>query len=58
MNAFRPDVLVKGADYTRESVVGGGFVESYGGRVALVELVEGKSTTATIQRMRDRASPN
>jgi D-beta-D-heptose 7-phosphate kinase/D-beta-D-heptose 1-phosphate adenosyltransferase len=49
---LRPDVLVKGADYTREGVVGGDLVESYGGRVELVELVEGKSTTAVIERMR------
>ncbi len=57
IKAVRPDVLVKGADYTSETVVGGSFVEGYGGRVALIDLVEGKSTTATIQRLRDRASP-
>ncbi|CAG0968257.1 D-beta-D-heptose 7-phosphate kinase / D-beta-D-heptose 1-phosphate adenosyltransferase [Phycisphaerales bacterium] len=49
---LKPDVLVKGADYTKEAVVGGKFVESYGGRVALIELVEGKSTSSTIERMR------
>lgn len=53
IRAVKPDCLVKGADYTRATVVGGEFVESYGGRVALIELVEGKSTTATINRMRD-----
>ncbi|MDX2132950.1 MAG: D-glycero-beta-D-manno-heptose 1-phosphate adenylyltransferase [Planctomycetota bacterium] len=52
IEAVRPDVLVKGADYTRDQVVGGSFVESYGGRVALVDLVEGKSTTRTIERLR------
>ncbi|MBY0432120.1 MAG: bifunctional heptose 7-phosphate kinase/heptose 1-phosphate adenyltransferase, partial [Rhodospirillales bacterium] len=48
---LRPDVLVKGADYTRDTVVGGDFVESYGGRVVLAQLEEGHSTTATIARM-------
>ncbi|PHQ78609.1 MAG: D-glycero-beta-D-manno-heptose 1-phosphate adenylyltransferase, partial [Phycisphaera sp.] len=49
---IRPDVLVKGADYTREQVVGYEIVESYGGRVELIDLVEGKSTTGTIERMK------
>jgi D-beta-D-heptose 7-phosphate kinase/D-beta-D-heptose 1-phosphate adenosyltransferase len=48
--ALRPDVLVKGADYRADQVVGGSFVESYGGRVLLAELVPGHSTTATIAR--------
>jgi D-beta-D-heptose 7-phosphate kinase/D-beta-D-heptose 1-phosphate adenosyltransferase len=50
--AIRPDVLVKGADYRKEQVVGGELVESYGGRIALIELVDGKSTTGTIAKMR------
>jgi D-beta-D-heptose 7-phosphate kinase/D-beta-D-heptose 1-phosphate adenosyltransferase len=48
---IRPDVLVKGADYPKEEVVGWDFVESYGGRVALAPLVDGKSTSAVIQRI-------
>ena len=48
---IRPDVLVKGADYRRDQVVGGAFVESYGGRVLLIPLVAGESTTSTIERM-------
>lgn len=47
---LRPDVLVKGADYTRSTVVGAELVESYGGKVVLAELVEGRSTTETIRR--------
>ncbi|MDE2227696.1 MAG: D-glycero-beta-D-manno-heptose-7-phosphate kinase [Alphaproteobacteria bacterium] len=47
---LRPDVLVKGADYSRDQVVGGDIVESYGGRVLLAEIVPGYSTTATIAR--------
>lgn len=52
IDALRPDVLVKGADYTKDQVVGAPLVESYGGRIALIPLVEGKSTTGTIHRLR------
>jgi D-beta-D-heptose 7-phosphate kinase/D-beta-D-heptose 1-phosphate adenosyltransferase len=52
IEAIAPDVLVKGADYTKDKVVGGAFVESHGGRVELIRLVEGKSTTGTIERMK------
>lgn len=48
---LRPDVLVKGADYTAEEVVGGDFVTGYGGRIVLANLVDGFSTTDTISRM-------
>ncbi len=48
----RPDVLVKGADYTRDKVVGGDFVESTGGRVVLAEVVPAFSTTATIASLK------
>ena len=43
--AVRPDVLVKGADYRKDEVVGAEFVESYGGRVHLAALRHGFSTT-------------
>ena len=51
IEAVRPDVLVKGADYTRETVVGGAFVEGYGGKVLLVPLTPGHSTSATLERL-------
>ena len=51
IEAIRPDVLVKGADYAKEQVVGWDLVESYGGRVALAPLVDGRSTSAVIQRI-------
>lgn len=51
IKAVRPDVLVKGADYTVDKVVGADFVKSYGGRIALAELVPGQSTTATVARI-------
>ena len=49
--ALKPDVLVKGADYRKEEVVGADLVEAQGGKVVLAELVPGHSTTATIKRM-------
>ena len=51
IQTIRPDVLIKGADYTVNNVVGADIVESYGGRVLLANLKDGHSTTATIQRM-------
>jgi len=50
---LRPDVLIKGADYTREGVVGGDLVESWGGEVRLATFEDGFSTTRTIEKMRD-----
>lgn len=52
LEAIRPDVLVKGGDYSRTGVVGREVVEAYGGRVEIVPAVEGLSTTRTIERMR------
>ncbi len=52
IEALRPDVLVKGADYKRENVVGGDFVEGYGGRVVLADVVPSYSTTATVAAMK------
>jgi D-beta-D-heptose 7-phosphate kinase/D-beta-D-heptose 1-phosphate adenosyltransferase len=52
IQAIRPDVLVKGSDYSKEEVVGSQFVESYGGRVHLALLHHGHSTTNIIDRMR------
>jgi D-beta-D-heptose 7-phosphate kinase/D-beta-D-heptose 1-phosphate adenosyltransferase len=51
IQALRPDVLVKGSDYTIDQVVGGDLVQGWGGRVLLVTLREGHSTTETIRRM-------
>jgi len=49
---IRPDVLVKGADYKREDIVGADFVKSYGGAVVLAELVPDRSTTDLVDRAR------
>lgn len=51
ITALKPDVLVKGADYTVETVVGSDVVLGYGGKVVLANLEDGHSTTGTIQRM-------
>jgi D-beta-D-heptose 7-phosphate kinase/D-beta-D-heptose 1-phosphate adenosyltransferase len=51
IQALRPDVLVKGADYSIDQVVGADVVQGWGGMVLLVELQEGHSTTGTIRRM-------
>ena len=52
---LRPDVLIKGADYSREGVVGGDAVESWGGVVRLATFSDGYSTTSTIEKMKDPA---
>jgi len=52
MKLIKPDLLMKGADYTVATVVGAKEVESWGGKVALAELLPGHSTTATLARLR------
>jgi bifunctional ADP-heptose synthase (sugar kinase/adenylyltransferase) len=47
----RPDVLVKGGDYSRDGVVGHEFVDSYGGEVRLAPKAQGFSTTELIDRI-------
>src|SRR6185295_10714775 len=52
IKAVKPDILCKGADYKRkQDVVGWDVVESYGGRVALIPLVEGRSTSNVIDKI-------
>ncbi|WP_298432406.1 D-glycero-beta-D-manno-heptose-7-phosphate kinase [Geobacter sp.] len=51
IETLRPAVLVKGGDYTPEGVVGREVVESYGGRVELVQFVDGRSTTNIIEKI-------
>jgi len=50
----RPDVLIKGADWAEKGVVGSDFVRSYGGKVVLAPMVEGKSSTATIEKLKQQ----
>ncbi len=51
ITALKPEVLVKGADYRLDQVVGAEIVQAYGGEVILAELVPGFSTTSTIARL-------
>jgi D-beta-D-heptose 7-phosphate kinase/D-beta-D-heptose 1-phosphate adenosyltransferase len=51
IKALQPDVLIKGADYTVDTVVGAEVVKSYGGKIVLAQLIEGQSTTNTIMRI-------
>jgi rfaE bifunctional protein nucleotidyltransferase chain/domain len=53
--ALLPDVLVKGGDYTRDTIVGADEVEAAGGRVEVIPLVPGRSTTSILQRVRQGA---
>ena len=55
IEAARPDVLIKGADYTVDGVVGHELVQSYGGVVKLAQIVDGYSTTAAIRKLSERA---
>ena len=57
IEAIRPDVLVKGGDYTEESVVGAREVRAWGGRVELIPLVEGVSTTRVIAKSVSSGAP-
>lgn len=50
---LQPDVLVKGGDYTEATVVGAPETRARGGRVVIVPLTPGHSTTSTIERLRD-----
>ena len=53
IRAIKPDVLVKGDDWAEKGVVGSEFVESRGGKVVLLPLVEGHSTTSILRKLED-----
>lgn len=48
---LKPDVLVKGADWNKEGIVGASFVKAYGGEVATIRLEKGCSTTGLIRKI-------
>lgn len=54
IKAVRPDFLVKGADWEAGKIAGADFVKSYGGRVVVIPLVKGRSTTRLIRRISKR----
>jgi D-beta-D-heptose 7-phosphate kinase / D-beta-D-heptose 1-phosphate adenosyltransferase len=51
IRSLRPDVLVKGGDYTTSTIVGAEDITTWGGRVEIVPTVNGMSTTNTIRKM-------
>ena len=51
INAIQPNIIAKGSDYAADQVVGGKEVESWGGEIALIDLVAGRSTTGIINKM-------
>jgi D-beta-D-heptose 7-phosphate kinase / D-beta-D-heptose 1-phosphate adenosyltransferase len=55
IEALKPDILVKGADYRVDQVVGADIVQRAGGRVVLVDIVAGRSTSGTIGKLRAQA---
>ncbi|GGD00731.1 bifunctional D-glycero-beta-D-manno-heptose-7-phosphate kinase/D-glycero-beta-D-manno-heptose 1-phosphate adenylyltransferase HldE [Halopseudomonas salina] len=54
LKALRPDILVKGGDYSVDQVVGAPLVNSWGGEVKVLNFVESCSTTAIVERIRER----
>jgi D-beta-D-heptose 7-phosphate kinase/D-beta-D-heptose 1-phosphate adenosyltransferase len=51
VRVLRPDVIVKGGDYTAESIVGASEVQAWGGEVVVVPLTPGQSTTSIIEKL-------
>ncbi|WP_309670928.1 D-glycero-beta-D-manno-heptose 1-phosphate adenylyltransferase [Gemmatimonas sp.] len=52
VRALEPDVIVKGGDYSPDTIVGADLVTARGGRVVVIPLVDGHSTTSTIEKLR------
>jgi rfaE bifunctional protein nucleotidyltransferase chain/domain len=51
-----PDTLIKGGDYTRDTIIGADIVEQHGGRVLTIPFVEGRSTSGIVERIVERYS--
>ena len=52
INYLKPDVLIKGGDWPEEKIVGGEEIKKWGGRVAIIPEVPGKSTTNIVEKIR------
>ncbi len=52
INYLKPDIIIKGADWPENKVVGGDNVKKWGGRVILIPIVEGKSTTNIVEKIK------
>ncbi len=57
LEKVRPDILVKGGDYTVEEVVGAPIVHAYGGEVAVLDFLDNCSTTAIVRKIRNEQEP-
>ena len=51
IQALKPDILVKGSDWSKAKIIGADFVKSYGGKVMTVNLVKNRSTSAIINKI-------
>lgn len=51
IKALKPDILVKGANWNKDNIVGADFVQDYGGRVSTVKLAKGRSSTNLIKKI-------
>jgi D-beta-D-heptose 7-phosphate kinase/D-beta-D-heptose 1-phosphate adenosyltransferase len=51
IKALKPDILIKGADWNKQKIIGADFVKNYGGKVLTVNLVKGRSTSALIEKI-------
>ena len=51
ISEIKPDVLIKGGDYSIENIVGAKFVISYGGEVKILDFVDGYSTTSIVDKL-------
>jgi len=54
LELFKPDVLVKGGDYSVDQVVGWEIVQGYGGKVAVLDFLDNCSTTAIVNKIREK----
>jgi rfaE bifunctional protein nucleotidyltransferase chain/domain len=52
VRALRPDVIVKGGDYSEDTIVGAEEVKSWGGEVVVIPLTPGQSTTSIIEKLK------
>jgi len=53
INYLKPDILIKGGDWPEEKIVGREEIKGWGGRVAIIPEVEGKSTTNIVEKIKD-----
>lgn len=53
LKSLKPDILVKGGDYTLEQVIGGDFVHSYDGEVKALEFLDNCSTSAIMEKLKE-----